>query len=133
MKNKEERMRRNPVESKEHEGLVNMMVRHFVGQGLRNIKADVQGMTTPDLIYGTKKNHVPDLTADRNGVRIILEAETESSIFDTHTASQWTLFSDVALRFGGEFHVVVPKGSRTDAERRAADLGLKINVIWTPK
>ena len=98
-------MQRNPSESSEHEDLINMMVRYFRSQGFRNIKADVPGLTSPDVIYGTKKNHVPDLTADRNGIRVILEAEISSSIYDDHTASQWSLFSGAARKSGGEFHV----------------------------
>ncbi|MBM4286799.1 MAG: hypothetical protein FJ135_01395 [Deltaproteobacteria bacterium] len=126
-------MLRTPKDSNEHDALINMMVRHFSGQGFRNIKADIPDMPTPDLIYGTKKNHVPDLTADKNGIRIILEAETENSIFDVHTASQWSLFSDASLRSGGEFHVVVPKGSRDDVKTRAAELKVRIDEIWTPR
>ena len=125
-------MQRNPSESSEHEDLIDMMVRYFRSQGFRNIKADVPGIPNPDVVYGTKKNHVPDITSDRNGIGIILEAETSSSIYDDHTASQWSLFSDAARKSGGEFHVVVPKGLRNNAEQRAADLGVKLDTIWTP-
>jgi hypothetical protein len=110
-----------------------MMDRHFASQGFRNIKTDVPGMPSPDIIFGTKRNHVPDLTADNNGTRIILEAETSNSIFDDHTASQWSLFSDAAKKARGEFHVVVPKGYRSTAEQRLTDLGIKVDTIWTPK
>ncbi len=126
-------MRRDPKESREHEDLINMMAQYFTNQGFRNIKADVPGMKTPDTIVGTKSNHVPDLTANKNNMRIILEAETSSSIFDDHTASQWSLFSDIAQKIGGEFHIVIPKGDRSAAERRAANLGFRIDMIWTPK
>jgi len=67
---------RTPSESKEHGELINMMVQYFIGQEARNIWADVPGMPSPDTIYGIKKNHVSDLTADRNDARVILEAET---------------------------------------------------------
>ena len=126
-------MQRNPSESSEHEDLINMMVQHFRSQGFRNIKADVPGIPSPDVIYGTKKNHVPDITADKNGIGIILEAETSSSICDDHTASQWNLFSDAARKSSGEFHIVVPKGFRKNAEQRVADLGVKADMIWTPE
>jgi len=125
-------MQRNPKESKEHKDLINMMARHFAGQGYRNIRADIPGMVTPDVILGTKQNHVPDLTADKNSTRIILEAETANTISADHTASQWSLFSDAAKKAGGEFHVVVPKGCRSSAEQRLADLGLRADEIWTP-
>ncbi|OGP48364.1 MAG: hypothetical protein A3K30_06750 [Deltaproteobacteria bacterium RBG_13_51_10] len=122
---------RNSSESKEHAELINMMVRHFIGQGARNVRADISGVTTPDVIHGTKQDHVPDLTVDKNGTRIILEAETSSTISDSHTASQWSLFSDAAQKAGGEFHVVVPKGYRGEAQQRATALAIKVHTIWT--
>lgn len=126
-------MQRNPSESKNHSDLIKMMIQYYTSQGFRNLKADVPNMVSPDIIYGMKKNHIPDITAEKNGVRIILEAETEDSIFDDHTASQWSLFSAAAHQNKGEFHIVVPKGSRSDAEQRAADLGIQVDTIWTPK
>ena len=126
-------MQRNPSESTQHTDLIQMMVNHFNSEGYRNIKADISGMTTPDVIYGTKQNHVPDLTAQKNGITVILEAETSGSIHDSHTASQWSLFADVANNDGGEFHIVVPKGSRSDAKQRAANLSINIDTIWTPQ
>ncbi len=126
-------MQRNPSESKQHSDLVRMMVNHFRSQGYRNIKADIAGMTSPDVIHGTKQSHVPDLTAYKNGIAVILEAETSGSIYDSHTASQWSLFAGAAKNNGAKFHVVVPKGSRSDAEQQAADLSINIDTIWTPQ
>lgn len=109
-----------------------MMARHFASQGYRNIRADLPGMVAPEVILGTKQNHMPDLTADKNGTRIILEVETAGTISDDHTASQWSLFSDAAKKAGGKFHVVVPKGYRRSAEQRLVALGLRADEIWTP-
>ena len=110
-----------------------MMVDHFNFQDYQNIKADITGMPNPEVIFGTKKNHLPDITAEKNGFTVILEAETYSSIYDSHTASQWSLFVDAANKSGGEFHVVVPKGFRKDVEQRGADLSINISTIWTPQ
>jgi hypothetical protein len=126
-------MLRNPLESKEHNDLIDMMAQYFASQGFGDIKADVPGMPSPDMISGTKRNHVPDLTTEKNGKRIILEAETSSSVFDDHTSSQWSLFLDAAQTVGGEFHLVVPKGYRGSAEQRSTALGIRIDTIWTPK
>ena len=126
-------MQRNPSESNQHIDLIRMMVNHFRSEGYQNIKADMAGMTSPDVIYGTKRNHIPDVTAQKNGHHVILEAETSGSINDGHTASQWTLFADAARKSGGQFHVVVPKGSRSAAEQRAAGLSINIDTIWTPQ
>ena len=126
-------MPRNPSESQEHRDLISMMANHFKNEGFRNIRADIPGFPDPEVIHGTKKNHLPDLTANNNGTDIILEAETSGSISDDHTTSQWTLFADAAQKAGGEFHVVVPKRSRSAAEQRAASLGIQLDNIWTPK
>lgn len=125
-------MQRNPNESQEHHNLITMMFNHFVGQGYQNIKADVPGKLRPDTIIGTKENHIPDLTAEKNGTKIILEAETANTIFDAHTASQWSLFSSAAATSGDQFHVVVPKESRGSAQQRAAALRVVVHEIWTP-
>lgn len=125
-------MQRNQSESKQHVDLIKMMVSHFRSQGYQNIKADVAGMTRPDVIHGTKKDHIPDLTAQKNGVHVILEAESSGSILDGHTASQWTLFADAAKN-GGQFHVVVPKGYRNHTVQRAASLSINIDTIWMPQ
>lgn len=126
-------MQRNPTESNQHIDLIRMMVNHFRSEGYHNIKADMAGMTSPDVIYGTKRNHIPDVTAQKNGHHVILEAETSGSISDSHTASQWTLFADTARKSGAQFHVVVPKDSRSAAEQRAASLSINIDTIWTPQ
>ena len=125
-------MQRNSQESKGHQDLINMMARYFATQGYRNIKADLPEMTSPDIIYGTKRNHIPDLTANKNGTMVILEAETSSTISDDHTASQWSLFSDAAKKAGGEFYIVIPKGYRNYAEQRLAELCIGADSIWTP-
>jgi hypothetical protein len=76
---------------------------------------------------------VPDLTAQKNGITVILEAETSGSIHHSHTASQWSLFADAAKNDGDEFHVVVPKSSKNDAKQRAANLSINIDTIWAPQ
>ena len=58
---------RNSSESNKHADLIAMMVRHFIGQGAKNVGADLPGCAGPDLIYGTKQSHAPDLTAENRG------------------------------------------------------------------
>ncbi len=126
-------MARSQSESQEHQNLISMMVRHFENEGYREIKADIPGGSKPAIISGTKRNHIPDLTTKKNSTFVTLEVETSSTIFDDHTISQWSLFADAACNAGGEFHVVVPKGSRSAAEQRVANLGICVDIIWTPK
>lgn len=132
---------RSPSESQEHANLIKMMATYFQNQGFTDIRADLPGYTQPDLIRGTRENHQPDLTCRRNDAGrtvIILEAETASTVFDTHTASQWTLFAGAARQWGGQFHVVVPKvvagrSGHEAAKERARRLGITLDQTWTPK
>lgn len=62
-----------------------MMLHHFENKGYREIKSDIQGRTKPIIIYGTKRNHIPDLTARKNATFVILEVELSSTIFYDHT------------------------------------------------
>ena len=126
-------MNRNPQESQAHDGLVRMMYNHYRNQGCANCKADLPGCPQPDIIQGTQANHRPDVTTSNNGVFVILEAETAQSIFDQHTASQWTLFASAATRQNTQFHVVVPKGYRDQALQRAQQLGIRLDEVWTPQ
>jgi len=126
-------MERNHNESQVHHDLIIMMANHFNSQGYRDIKADAPGWVRPDTIIGTKQNHIPDLTAEKDGTTIILVAETSTSIFDAHTLSQWSLFSDAALKSSGQFHIVVPKGSRDNVNQRIQSLGITAHEIWTPQ
>ena len=64
-------MQRNLQEPKEHLDLINMMTRRFASQGYQNVRADVPGMVTPDVIFGTKHNHMPDLQPRGHYVYII--------------------------------------------------------------
>lgn len=126
-------MNRRQSESQEHHKLISMMVSYFENEGFKEIKADIPGRLRPAIIQGTKRNHIPDLTAQKNSIYVILEAETSNTILDDHAISQWTLFADAASKAGGEFHVVVPKGARSIAKQRASNLGIRINSIWTPR
>ena len=47
--------------------------------------AYIQRRTKPIIIYGTKRNHIPDLTARKNATFVILEVESSGTIFDDHT------------------------------------------------
>lgn len=125
-------MARNPQESFEHQNLIKMMATHFTGEGYQNIMADLLGMNTPKLIEGTKQNHIPNLTAQRNSTLIILEAETAGTLNENHTTSQWSLFASVAQQWGGEFHVVVPKGYRDAANHMATSLGISLHQRCGP-
>jgi hypothetical protein len=118
---------------KEHDDLVSMMARYFKDQGYTNIQADIDGYQAPPIIKGKVKSHRPDLLCNKTSTtQIILEAETDDTIDDEHTRSQWHLFWDWAKNHGNEFHLVVPEGYRDAANRRLNEIGISADTIWTP-
>lgn len=131
---------RGVSESQEHANLIQMMASYFQSQGFTDVRADLPGYTQPETIRGTKEDHRPDITCRRNDTgrtMIILEAETASTVFDAHTASQWTLFAAAARQWSGQFHVVVPKvvsgrSGQDVAKERARQLGIALDQTWTP-
>ena len=132
---------RTLVEAVEHDKLVRTLAEHYRSLGYNNIRADLSDWTQPVLIEGTKQNHIPDVTCQKNDLRrtpIIAEVETGSTISDNHTASQWSLFRDAATKAGGEFHLMVPSGidrqpGQNVASKRLKLLRLDAEEIWVPK
>lgn len=129
-------MTREPAESREHKSLVRMMLNYFRNQGYTNLKADLEGETSPEQI----DDHIPDLTCNKNDLErtfIVLEAETCGTIFDEHTEAQWKTFYRKAREVEGEFHLVVPRAcnddsGRTLARQRLTQLGITAHTIWIP-
>lgn len=104
----------------QHDQIVQTVVSHLAQNGYRNIRAALPGLSQPALLKGTKRDHIPDVTADG----VIVEVETGDTIDDPHTASQWSLFSDYAVTHRQSFWVVVPNDAMAAAESRLQALGL---------
>ena len=115
-----------------HDQMVWDVYNHLISNSYRDVKADLQSLTKPDLIHWTsnKKGHIPDLTAKYNGNEFIFEVETTDSIFDQHTEDQWRLFAANANQYGKSFRVVVPKSSKEAVDSRLNQLGIQAD-IWT--
>lgn len=112
--------------------MVKSVADYVTDNGHRNVKADIEGYDTPDLLYwsNSKNGHIPDITSKKD-TSYIFEVETDDSINDTHTKDQWQLFSANAKQYSKKFIVVVPKGSKQKANKRANQLGISLYDIWT--
>lgn len=122
-------MKRTAKSQLDHDILVKRVVEHLKRQGYRNIRADLPGYPQPEMIEGTKQDHIPDLTAD--GVTaddVIVEVETADSITSDHSASQFYLFAAYANNSDMEFWVVVPEGVGAAADRCLSELGISAKV-----
>jgi hypothetical protein len=92
----------------------------------------VEGYKQPDKIV----DHIPDVSvlfydsSLKSFASIIYEVETEDSIADDHTASQWTEFSNwAAERPTRGFIIAVPKGCVALARAQATLLNITYNGI----
>jgi hypothetical protein len=128
-------------EISEHDQLVLMMARYFQQLGYTDIKADIPGWSQPLYIYWSNNptlRYIPDLTClDSNGVLVILEAETCSTLNDNHTQEQFRIFRAHATNNKGRFEVVIPRNcSGSDARalinNSAILWGVTIDNVWTP-
>lgn len=114
----------------EHDKLIQEIAAKYEEMGYIGIQADIDGYRSPPILgFEFDLKHRPDVYCkDLQGNPIVCEVETEDSIDDEHTVSQWTVLSGDAKKLGGQFHLVVPSGSESAAERR-----LKRLHIWGAK
>ena len=112
----------------EHDEMVQTVAEHLESERFTEVKADLPDYDRPDKIVwkNTGSGHIPDVTADG----LLVEVETADSIDDAHTEDQWTLFGAHAEQHNKTFVVVVPRGSRSAAQRRLRELGITAKV-WT--
>ena len=85
--------------------------------------ADLPASNKPGPVNG----HIPDVLAQGLFTRVITEVETCDSLNSEHTRAQWRSFSSVA---GAEFHVLVPKSCLGQAQRLAAQWGVRVDKWW---
>ena len=114
----------------DHDKMVLYAANVLVQKGFRNVKADLGGWTQPTKIVWktTSEGHIPDVTGDGNP-DVLVEVETDDSIFDAHTEDQWNLFYNNAKQYSKEFWVLVPNRSENDAQTRLTQLGITAK-IW---
>jgi hypothetical protein len=115
----------------EHDQLVKKIAEYLVDKaGYFDVKADIEGYDRPTKIIwsDTKTGHIPDVTAS-NSPDVIIEVETDDSINDSHTESQWKLFSANSEQHNKQFLIVVPKGSKSKGEERVEELGISAEIV----
>lgn len=116
-----------------HNTLVASVVADLEENNFSKIKADIPGYDQPDDIWWTKdKNNkfTPDATAQKDGEKYIVEAETKDSLGTSHSDDQIKLFSSHAKSLGGHFILVVPDNAKQKAEKTISSLGIEA-TIWT--
>lgn len=115
-----------------HDSIVSTTVDHLIQNNFTDIQADIQGYTQPSIITWTNtgQGHIPDITANHNGVYYVFEIETADSINTDHSSSQWKLFSAFATQHNSAFCLVVPRAFETKTKEIIRLLGINV-TIWT--
>lgn len=120
---------RSPQSQRNHDHMVKVVADYLAAKHFREVHADLPGYVQPNRITWTQtgQGHIPDVTATGNELNVF-EVETADSVWDQHTADQWTLFAAFASQHGAVFWVVVPIGSAAAAQQRLRDLRLTAEV-----
>jgi len=125
-----------------HDFMVSALVDFLMANNYHTVKADLPKrnqskfapifLSSEQMIYcpNTKTGQKPDASAEKNNQKYIFEVETEDSINDAHTKSQWKLFSINAKQHKKEFILFVPKDYGLLAQLRIIDLNIQAGV-WT--
>lgn len=113
----------------QHDQMVRSLIDYLFSNNFANVKVDLPGFTKPAKITwkSNGQGHIPDVTAEGKESNLF-EIETDDSIFDDHTADQWSLFAAYSHEHGKQFWVVVPTGSVKSAQSRLTQLGIQAKV-----
>lgn len=125
--------------SKEHQNLVDALIKAFIAEGFTIETADSGSYTRPSVIG----RHEPDIVArDRNGLIIIGEAKTVDDFNSETSKEQFVDFSSRVMVSGAlqgqsvPFHIIVKKDAAADLRSALQSLGLSNKIgstitIWT--
>ena len=86
----------------------------------------IEGYDNPKEING----HIPDIIAEKDDEKIIVEVETCDSYDSEDTKEQFEAFESVS---DAKFHVVIPKSCFEEAKTQAERWGIKIDKWWWNK
>lgn len=114
---------RTPAEQGKHNELVRE-TRNILERADWAVVADHIGGPQPGRIcWEHGECRIPDLAAVRDGVTLLVEVETASSVFGEDAKAQCKLFATWAKQHGQQFALVVPKGCEHAGREMMASLG----------
>ena len=86
-------MARTKRSQSSHDALVQKLAEQLERQG-HTVKADVSGYSKPQTLYGVR----PDIIAEKDGKRRIVEVETPDSLNTARDLKQKKIFEGIAKR-----------------------------------
>lgn len=106
-----------------HDYMIRYMVTQLLHAGYNKIRADIPGYKKPYPV-DLSQDQLPDLTAEKNKQLVLVEVETDDSIEEDHTKTEWTALYQYVLEKHGIFIFVGPGISRNKFQKRARQLGI---------
>ena len=120
----------NPGAPRSHKAMVLAVAQHLKQRNYRDLHAAAEGYPAPVPVGNGKPPVSPDVTVvNRKDSFHLFEVETANGLSGKQGSSKWTLLANFASANNAVFWLVVPKGARSKAEKRLADLNLTAR-IW---
>lgn len=118
------------MNQREHDRIIKEVVEILKNRGYNDVRADLDGNERPKRIEwkSTGEGFLPDVSGHKDWFRIF-EVETEDSIDDDHTESQWKLFAAYAKANDAMFYVVFPNGCVEKVKNRLEELQIEA-YLW---
>lgn len=115
--------------------VVETMAEVLARSGYDEVRADVAGLTAPELVRGTVRSHRPCLSARVAGRPVLVDVFLPEESDIDRQLSRWHLFASAAEQTGGEFHLVVPswfegRSGRGWVRQLSDASGLGVAKIW---
>jgi hypothetical protein len=112
------------INQQHHDFMIKYMVSQLLQAGFSKIYADIPGHKKPSPIKFQSSTYLPDVYAENDGKKILVEVETDDSINEDHTQFEWIAFNNYKKSNNAELIFVAPGISRQKLTLRAYELGI---------
>lgn len=112
------------INQQHHDFMIKYMVSQLLQAGFSKICADIPGHKKPAPIKFESSTYCPDVYAEKDMKKVLVEVETDDSINEDHTEYEWVAFNNYRKSNDAELIFVAPGISRKKLTLRAYELGI---------
>lgn len=113
------------INQQHHDFMIKYMVSQLLHAGFSKICADIPGHKKPSPIEFESSTFCPDVYAEKDMKKVLVEVETDDSINEDHTKFEWAAFHQYKKSNDAELIFVAPGISREKLTLRAYELGIQ--------
>ncbi|MBR9999236.1 MAG: hypothetical protein KFF73_09705 [Cyclobacteriaceae bacterium] len=113
------------INQRHHDFMIKYMVSQLLNAGFSKICADIPGHKKPIPIKFQSSAYYPDVYAEKDMKKILVEVETDDSINEDHTEFEWMALNQYKKSNNAELIFVAPGISRQKLTLRAYELGIE--------